>query len=782
MFVLLQIFAMSQPINPNDPNTDPNWDWIKGDYPERPDPAYRFWIWDNGQILSKPINAPLSQGNYWWGLKDNKKEDGWRLLARDFGTPFRPCRGPDTQNQAYFVLYNIHKSLLRIFVFIYTTSEKNKAWIKLSLPNREKSPAVLAHLKPLSAALDRKIELNENIGTQYSEECKDGWWIWGDFPLSYDYSSTPKNDNDPPTLFFEVFGQDISNLDLKGVFQGVSGSSALVNKWLTDAQFANASVGIPGIGYPNLQVNPNFGDINLDGLNLKPFATQTDWSSFTNYFSKIKVKIPTVSSSNPFKNIFNNFSLKVSSFSNLLPINLPGMDIGGLVDFMIGGGSKSSKSMEAAPSFIAMNLELKGTIEKTVPLHKIHITIPHTTTEYWKPPIGNVAGIVWNDQVGIFTLTKTPKLIGKIVYKRIYLSSGYYVDIPYYEYEVSENLQYQINPASGLYLKKLEAYLITDFNYVVDDRYNWLTNIVESNNQNYMIELESPKNESNIVIRSMPVPEKYFKGRKLLSGIRQKDIYVKVKAILKRIDDPDSQPVVFISTYKTEKPLEYSIYEYGNYQQLPQPTIPPQNIIYSFPSSGGIKISWDKNYEKNIKYYSIERSINNGTYIVIGTTPGTDFLDTEIQKAVNPYTAFSKNVNVNYRIRAMSEWFDENNIMRQQFSGYSDVLYVYGSMQFGPLDKRQDSPIIPESNSLSQNFPNPFNPSTTIYYAVKDEGNVNITVFNSLGQEISTLVNDRKQAGYHYVEWNAAGYPSGVYFYRISNGDYVETKRMVLMK
>jgi hypothetical protein len=98
------------------------------------------------------------------------------------------------------------------------------------------------------------------------------------------------------------------------------------------------------------------------------------------------------------------------------------------------------------------------------------------------------------------------------------------------------------------------------------------------------------------------------------------------------------------------------------------------------------------------------------------------------------------------------------------------------------MDKRQGFASAPESNDLSQNFPNPFNPTTTIYYAVKDAGIVLIKIFNSLGQEIQTLVDEQKDAGYHYAEWNAAGYPSGVYFYRITNGSYVETKRMILTK
>ncbi|MCK9409340.1 MAG: T9SS type A sorting domain-containing protein [Bacteroidetes bacterium] len=83
---------------------------------------------------------------------------------------------------------------------------------------------------------------------------------------------------------------------------------------------------------------------------------------------------------------------------------------------------------------------------------------------------------------------------------------------------------------------------------------------------------------------------------------------------------------------------------------------------------------------------------------------------------------------------------------------------------------------------LLQNYPNPFNPSTIISYGVKEEGIVSVKVFNSLGQEIATLVNGKKGVGYYYTEWNAAGHPSGMYFYRFIAGEYSETKKMILMK
>ncbi len=89
---------------------------------------------------------------------------------------------------------------------------------------------------------------------------------------------------------------------------------------------------------------------------------------------------------------------------------------------------------------------------------------------------------------------------------------------------------------------------------------------------------------------------------------------------------------------------------------------------------------------------------------------------------------------------------------------------------------------LPDGFSLEQNYPNPFNPSTSIRYAVPANDFVNITVFDLTGQEISVLVNENKTAGNYSVEWNAANYPSGVYFYRMTTTRGSAEKKMVLVK
>ena len=90
--------------------------------------------------------------------------------------------------------------------------------------------------------------------------------------------------------------------------------------------------------------------------------------------------------------------------------------------------------------------------------------------------------------------------------------------------------------------------------------------------------------------------------------------------------------------------------------------------------------------------------------------------------------------------------------------------------------------IIVNDYNLYQNFPNPFNPATTIKYQIPELSFVTLKVYDVLGSEIITLVNEEVPIGSYKVEFNAANLSSGVYFYRLQTGSFVETKKMMLMK
>jgi hypothetical protein len=111
-------------------------------------------------------------------------------------------------------------------------------------------------------------------------------------------------------------------------------------------------------------------------------------------------------------------------------------------------------------------------------------------------------------------------------------------------------------------------------------------------------------------------------------------------------------------------------------------------------------------------------------------------------------------------------------------SGWSSVN-SFRTEQFVAVE-REDG--VPKEYALSQNYPNPFNPTTTIQFALPKEGRVSVKVYDVLGREEATLVDEEMPPGSYRVIWNAASAASGVYFYRIVAGSFAATKRMVLVR
>jgi hypothetical protein len=89
---------------------------------------------------------------------------------------------------------------------------------------------------------------------------------------------------------------------------------------------------------------------------------------------------------------------------------------------------------------------------------------------------------------------------------------------------------------------------------------------------------------------------------------------------------------------------------------------------------------------------------------------------------------------------------------------------------------------IPTEYGLGQNYPNPFNPTTTIKYQIPNASHVTIKIYDVLGREVATLVDGREEAGYKSVTWDARDVPSGIYFYRLIAGNYIQTRKLILVK
>ena len=173
-----------------------------------------------------------------------------------------------------------------------------------------------------------------------------------------------------------------------------------------------------------------------------------------------------------------------------------------------------------------------------------------------------------------------------------------------------------------------------------------------------------------------------------------------------------------------------------------------------------VDLNWTTATETNNRGFEIQGKVDDNDWIVIAfkngngtTTKANSYSFTDIISSLNA-------TKLSYRLRQID------------FNGQS---------QLSPVVLVNN--IIPLNYNVSQNFPNPFNPSTIIKYQIPQNSFVNLKVYNSLGQETATLVNGMVNAGNYEVQFNASNLSSGVYYYIIKAGDnFVQTRKMILMK
>ena len=181
--------------------------------------------------------------------------------------------------------------------------------------------------------------------------------------------------------------------------------------------------------------------------------------------------------------------------------------------------------------------------------------------------------------------------------------------------------------------------------------------------------------------------------------------------------------------------------------------------------------------------------ILDSLYNVTGTYNGSDF-EIYLNGQLDTFTSFSGLINTTTSDLTIGQDLPGNN--NYDFDGVLDDIRIYNYML--PVSQisafydittgvgKRPGVNLPAEFSLAQNFPNPFNPSTTIRFALPSAGFVTLKVFDLLGREIATLVRDRVAAGEYSVAWNAAGCASGVYYYKLATANAVLVKKMILLR
>jgi hypothetical protein len=115
-----------------------------------------------------------------------------------------------------------------------------------------------------------------------------------------------------------------------------------------------------------------------------------------------------------------------------------------------------------------------------------------------------------------------------------------------------------------------------------------------------------------------------------------------------------------------------------------------------------------------------------------------------------------------------------------------DLVYLFFNSGLDllppPVIDNMEKEVVPYTLTLAQNYPNPFNPKTTINYELPVSNKVELSIFNILGQKVVQLVSGNQQAGTYQVKWDASGFSSGIYFYRLKTENQLLIRKMMLLK
>lgn len=177
------------------------------------------------------------------------------------------------------------------------------------------------------------------------------------------------------------------------------------------------------------------------------------------------------------------------------------------------------------------------------------------------------------------------------------------------------------------------------------------------------------------------------------------------------------------------------------------------------PNRSGVHLNWSTSTEANNYGFEIQRSLDGNSFVTIGFVSG---IGTSI--ASTSYSYVDK-----------SDFIGKNNLYYRLKQIDFDGSFEYSQV----INVEYDFPL---TFVLNQNYPNPFNPDTKISFAIPAEENVSIKVFDITGTEILTIINERKPAGTYEINFDATNLVSGVYFYKLTAGQYSSIKKMTLIK
>ena len=237
------------------------------------------------------------------------------------------------------------------------------------------------------------------------------------------------------------------------------------------------------------------------------------------------------------------------------------------------------------------------------------------------------------------------------------------------------------------------------------------------------------------------------------------------------IDTVPDSAIGIIYVWELNNDYQQSTMQWQMYQHDPQHTgnylggnIVPVELV-SFTAefiNKEVLLKWTTATETNNQGFEVERKVSSG------------------QTSASNWEKIINIAGYGTTTEPKSYSFTDENVTNGRYTYRLKQMDFDGTFEYS---REVDVDVsVPYQFALGQNYPNPFNPVTIIKYSIPQSSNVIIKIFGILGNEIETLVNEEKPAGNYELNWNAANLPSGAYFYQLKAGNFIQTKKMILLK
>lgn len=658
---------------------------------------------------------PLANAPQTGDILDFQVNDGWELIQKQFGSQNAPVDVP------YFIMYNKYKGILRVFMYVDRIDDYNSSYIQIEFDSQNsKESAILSHAKSKLWGLD-KFEKGLSMQAINHYDSGDGrYWLYADFPMAYD----PCTCGNYSYLSIKPFLINTINVDL--AVNGNTQITPIIDQGTTKSNDSFTST------LSDLKKNSALSDGQKNYKTLGEFIKTTETIAG---LLKVPPSNPTSQEMEADKKVPFKFPAAMNSIPKIGTVI-------GIMEFLINGGQTETKpkphGFEANSKF-----SITGELEEYTGLTGGFLNVPGSD---WAPVGVPTAFPVYDNILGVFNLLETPT----IAIREVVVEGREDIETIDFYYKLNDNIKYVINPASGLSSTPLDMKGALFFEGCTSSSMISDKLVADHIGENGTNVYRTPYMSLDCLMDYV-IDFKYTSAP--ICG--NPDIYFKILVTLPKSGSNDLEDAVFIQfTYHTNSinvstPLVHGFDDYKINDKIENITLTQNETVYVWERA----ILGD-----NINLNGYNLTVVAGTDIIV--SDDIELTPNVTLKIEEPTTCSGVPlVQTTNQIKA--------------FCGSSK----YNPSKSAKVDNTP--PIKPNPQFNVRVYPNPFSTSTSIEFTLVKEENVTLKLFNALGVEVESIMEQETLSAGEYKRVTRSDLPVGIYFAILQTDNGSQTIKIV---